>query len=186
MVGRYLLVAGLLCVVAAGCKKADRKTCHDAVEAYWRREGVVAFFSEFPAREAIERCTAELSLDEAQCVVQKAGEVGRCGVELAIDKGWENQWTCFTKGEPRRWRCERSNRECEYYRQLAVTRDPPASSCRPVSRVFAVVKAGKHRATSPTMEECQASRARLARQGGDPGQCEEMPDAEAMARAEWR
>ncbi len=81
------------------------------------------------------------------------------------DDGWVAGLHCFVSRGHTWSRCERSNRECEYYRHVARRNRQDVSRCGPAEQAWAIRRGPDHVNPAPSPEECERIRRELVARG---------------------
>ena len=161
------------------CKTEARGgDCEAAVVRYWRSIDIEPYFSALSLKDAVAACKG-MDSDMLRCAAQEPlDRVGACpGVDaLPVDRGWKRGLYCYTSDDDGWSRCERSNRECEYYRRVATRDQRKIGRCALADRAWAIIYHDDPVDPQPTAAECTRVRQQLLKSGriDDSSPCKEV------------
>lgn len=130
--------------------------------------------------DAVKSCESLEDKSVVACVNEAASpeRISECaGLDTLVhDRGWKRGVYCYAaEEESRLGRCERSNRECDYYRRVANRKREKVSRCKVHKRAWAVLVGGKAVEPQGSPEACELVRKDLASRGKIAGEsCQEI------------
>jgi len=179
---RSAVLSAAVAITALACKRGgEARECEVAVLRYWDSLDIDPYFSAVSLADAVARCETVDARARRCASKAPSAEIAACpGIdELPADRGWRAGLYCYVSSDSGWSRCERSNRECEYYRRVAQRDGRQVSRCTAAELAWAIVHHGDPVDPQPSSAECERVRKDLLASGRitESSQCQEVTHA---------